>query len=128
MNNSPKTNRERVVWPDLLKCFAIFLVILGHIVATYDSRGYSAPVNKWIYSFHMPLFMMLSGLFFKYSLSKPFKTLLKGKSVQLIVPLFAWSIVGLIIEQLMLTDFNNLGGGNSKLYQIRRTTSWILVS
>lgn len=100
----------RLPWPDVLKCFAIFLVILGHVVASYDSRGYAAPVNRWIYSFHMPLFMMLSGLFFKYALSKPFKTMLRGKSMQLLVPLVAWSAVGVVIEQLLFTNFNNWGG------------------
>lgn len=63
---------KRIQWPDLLKAFAIILVVIGHVVSTYDSRGYNAPIALWIYSFHMPLFMMLSGMFFKYTLDKPF--------------------------------------------------------
>lgn len=100
---------KRLVWPDVLKCFAIFLVIIGHVVSAYDDRIYDAPINQWIYSFHMPLFMMLSGLFFKYSLNKSFKSVLCGKTIQLLVPLCTWSIVGLFIGEFLLTNINNWG-------------------
>lgn len=101
---------RRLIWPDVLKCFAIFLVILGHIIATYDNRVYDAPINQWIYSFHMPLFMMLSGIFFKYALMKPFKQLLKGKIIQLLVPLCTWGVILLFVERLSLTQINDWGG------------------
>lgn len=102
-------SRSRILWPDILKAFAVFLVILGHISSTYDSRGYSSPVSLWIYSFHMPLFMMLSGIFFKYSLKKDFKTLLIDKSRLLLLPLLCWGMMNFIIETLMFTNFDELG-------------------
>lgn len=107
MENKSST---RILWPDILKTFAVFLVILGHISSTYDSREYFSPVALWIYSFHMPLFMMLSGMFFKYSLKKDFKTLLIDKSRLLLLPLLCWGMMNFIIETLLFTDINNWGG------------------
>ncbi len=101
---------SRMLWPDILKSLAVFLVILGHVSSTYDSREYSSPLALWIYSFHMPLFMMLSGMFFKYSLRKDFKTLLIDKSRLLLLPLLSWGIINFIIETLLFTDVNKWGG------------------
>ncbi len=49
----------RVQYIDRLKGLAIILVVMGHIF------GFSQPedgINTFIYTFHMPLFMFLSGL------------------------------------------------------------------
>lgn len=45
---------KRYAWVDCMKGIGIFLVALGHI---YKDNY----VGQWIYSFHMPLFFMLSG-------------------------------------------------------------------
>lgn len=123
MENKSST---RILWPDVLKSFAIFLVILGHVSSVYDSRGYSSPIALWIYSFHMPLFMMLSGMFFKYSLKKDFKTLLIDKSRLLLLPLSCWGIMNFIIEVLLFTNINDWGG-NFWVYKKRRIFTRILV-
>ncbi len=106
---------SRMLWPDVLKSLAVFLVILGHVSSTYDSRGYSSPLALWIYSFHMPLFMMLSGMFFKYSLKKDFKSLLIDKSRLLLLPLLSWGLMNFVIEVLSFTDINKSGGGGGRL-------------
>lgn len=61
--------RSRLIDIDIAKGFAIFLVVLGHIVATDIPLG-----NEWfldlkiaIYRFHMPFFMFLSGLIMAYT-------------------------------------------------------------
>jgi fucose 4-O-acetylase-like acetyltransferase len=49
----------RLQYIDRLKGLAIILVVMGHII------GFSQPedgINTFIYTFHMPLFMFLSGL------------------------------------------------------------------
>lgn len=43
---------------DVIRGMAIMLVVLGH-------SGVSEPLFQWIYSFHMPLFFFVSGIFFK---------------------------------------------------------------
>lgn len=46
--------KKRMVWVDVAKAIAIILMIAGHEL----SRG---PFRVWIFSFHMPLFFILSG-------------------------------------------------------------------
>lgn len=97
---------QRIQWPDLLKAFAIILVVIGHVVSTYDVRGYNAPIALWIYSFHMPLFMMLSGMFFKYTLDKPFGLMIKLKCRTLLLPLVSWSLILLGFQLVTVTPLN----------------------
>lgn len=50
---------ERIEYLDELKGLAAFLVVLGHLVtAKQEYRG----IYNFIYSFHMPLFMFVSGV------------------------------------------------------------------
>lgn len=48
-------HKERIIWIDQLRSFALLIVIIGHV---------SLPENATsiIYSFHMPLFFIISGL------------------------------------------------------------------
>lgn len=48
----------RLAWPDAAKGLGVLLVGLGH------SRLLPEWASAWIYSFHMPLFFLLSGWFF----------------------------------------------------------------
>ena len=50
-----EANKGRVIWIDQLRGIAIFLVILGHV-------NLPGKLNGFIYSFHMPLFFMITGL------------------------------------------------------------------
>ena len=47
--------KERIVWIDQLRSIAFFFVILGHVALPKEWQSL-------IYSFHMPLFFMISGL------------------------------------------------------------------
>ncbi len=62
---------KRIAWIDAAKGFAIILVVLGHAVRGYMNAGTFPEhaallqgVYDFIYSFHMPLFFMISGLLF----------------------------------------------------------------
>lgn len=85
---------------DKLKGLAIFLVVLGHIVARQPPSG-----NEWyvtlkntIYLFHMPLFMFLSGLILAYS-RKPIESVagyfayVRGKFIRLMPAYLLFSLV-----------------------------------
>lgn len=50
--------RNRIQWVDIAKGFAILFVIIGH-TACYGTTG--PIIKKIIYSFHMPLFFIMSG-------------------------------------------------------------------
>ena len=66
-----QNTKKRLVQFDLLKLFTICLVLIGHTVqGLLPSHPYEEPLYVYIYSFHMPLFMMMSGFFsLKYSMS-----------------------------------------------------------
>ena len=85
------TKNKRVDWIDVTKGIALFLVILGHLVK-FDSNLFN-----WIFSFHMPLFFMLSGMCCNLEKYKNIKGFLKHKFSTLIKPYFIFSVVGFII-------------------------------
>lgn len=91
---------QRMTYLDCAKGVAIILVVLGHI-----DMG-NNPLNNWIYSFHMPLFFVLSGMLMAYKnncLSTGLWVNVKKRSVQLLYPYFTFSLITLIwlvVDQL----------------------------
>ena len=87
--------KQRIEYIDALKGFAIFCVLWGHSLQ-YLKNGYDFfhnPMFEFIYSFHMPLFFMISGFFFCSSLKLSFKDFLYKKSVQLLLPCVVWATI-----------------------------------
>ncbi len=52
---------SRIAYIDTAKGFGILLIVLGH----NDLAAYHPTLHKFVYSFHIPLFFFLSGLFFR---------------------------------------------------------------
>lgn len=108
MNISNNSQRSKSI--DILKGIAIFLVVLGHAIQYGNGIDYLSNQNffdnlifKIIYSFHMPLFMLISGYLFYYSISKKnIKELLKSRFTSIIIPIIAW---GLLINILFYLVF-----------------------
>lgn len=61
--------REKRADIEAAKGVAILLVVFGHLVARQDPSGvvWYEPLRRAVYSFHMPLFLYLSGLAAVYS-------------------------------------------------------------
>lgn len=51
----------RLKYLDFIKGFAILLVVLGHVIQFSDNSFDNNILFRYIYSFHMPLFMFTSG-------------------------------------------------------------------
>ena len=68
-----------------MRAFAILLVIAGH------ANAFNDPVKNWIYSFHMPLFFIISGL--TLSEKKLSLKLVEKKVRGLLVPYIVWGLV-----------------------------------
>ena len=97
-NISSQSDGTRLPYFDVLKLFAIFLVLWGHCIQYFLSSQYSdEPVYRYIYSFHMPLFMMISGYFSASSMKLRFTELITKKSRQLLLPCVSWAIIFTII-------------------------------
>ena len=80
--------KQRLISFDLLKLFAIFLVLWGHCIQyLLHDNPFDNPVFMSIYAFHMPLFMMMSGFFARKTLSnkKPLE-IIKNKFLELVLP------------------------------------------
>ena len=96
------TESRRIEYVDALKGIAIFCVLWGHSLQ-YLQNGYDFFHNRafeFIYSFHMPLFFMISGFLFRSSLKLNLKDFLYKKSVRLLLPCITWIAVYYILRLL----------------------------
>lgn len=99
------SSRKRIEYVDVAKGIAILSVVVGHTFSAYDPGSL---LNKFIYSFHMPLFFILSGFFYK---PQEFKTAFGKKVKSLLVPYLIINTVRCLIAlyqsgfQKMLTGY-----------------------
>lgn len=87
-------SNERQHWLDVVKGIAIILVVMGHVGSTYGGELVSnsfKTIHAFIYSFHMPLFMSISGYLFTSSLLKDYKTTALSKLVAYGIPYIVFS-------------------------------------
>lgn len=85
-----------------IRGIAIFLVIIGHVVGKSDTDGirqlYSPPIfslswlGDFIYTFHMPVFFIVSGIAFSVFSNKnaSYISFFKSKFIKLFIPLVCW--------------------------------------
>ena len=65
----------------------MFLVLWGHAIQHLSPAAYDEnPMYIFIYSFHMPLFMMVSGFFAGSVIDREWRDTFGKKFVQLILP------------------------------------------
>lgn len=92
---------NRVLYIDNLKGLAIILVVMGHV--SYISLGIDGTVfNASYISFHMPLFMFLSGIFAFHSFQN-YNTqevfyIIKKKFFRTIIPFTSVGVIYSLIE------------------------------
>lgn len=95
----------RQAWIDIARAVALVLVVAGHTERGLVAAGL-IPVatadgfDRAIYSFHIPLFFVISGLLFAQSIRQhPFMLSWKIRTLRLAKPCLVWSIVllGLIV-------------------------------
>ncbi len=86
-------NRERLHYLDAARGFAILLVVLGHIWET------DQPLPVLIYSFHVPLFFVISGILTAYTdqAERPAAKRISARVKSLIVPYIFFELVFLVI-------------------------------
>jgi fucose 4-O-acetylase-like acetyltransferase len=90
--------KPRIEFIDFLKAFAIFCVLWGHSIGDFRANNnewffLADPVLKFIFTYHMPLFFMVSGFFFSSSLESSFKEVFRRRFTVLIIPHITWSIL-----------------------------------
>lgn len=111
MNGTVKRNE----FLDILKGIAIILVVVGHCIQYGSGHNYmtnslyfSDFVFKLIYSFHMPLFMLISGYLFYYSVKKnSFKYNLINRLKTTIVPIFTYTLICYMLNKSLYFDIES---------------------
>ena len=110
--NLPALQKSRLYWVDYLKGIAIILVVYRHSLLGITNSGITSPAylenaNLMFYSFRMPLFFMLSGIFISRSLAKrSVKEFITSKFETLMYPYFIWVIIQISL-QIALSGFTN---------------------
>ena len=88
---------DRIQYFDGVKLFAMFLVLYGHCIQYLITKDvYHNEIWLFIYSFHMPLFMIVAGFFSRRSLSLSFNEFFVKKFKQLLLPCVIWELVIII--------------------------------
>lgn len=87
-------NKKRVEYIDIARGIAIILMVIGHVVDQGIKRNI-------IFSFHMPLFIIISGIFYK---EKGIKEFIKDTTKKLIIP---YIITIFIVDLLKYCIINN---------------------
>ena len=91
-----KTNtvdNNQIAWVTLAKFLGLYLMILGHMNLVCPEWG------GFIYTFHMPLFFVLSGMLHKDTDNK--KELFKNLFRRLIVPFFLIALIWCVIYMIL---------------------------
>lgn len=89
---------KRIDEIDLLKGIGIIFMITGHI-------EFGTIYDKWIHSFHMPMFYIISGFLF-YAKDTQILNYMKRKSKSLLTPYFVFSILHYLLW-ILICFFKN---------------------
>ena len=88
--------------PDAIKGMCILLMVFGHVsyIGSFTSSLYT--VKAFIYTFHMPLFLILSGYFFSFNanIQNSALKILKRIALPYLIFIFLY-LVGLILVQYL---------------------------
>ena len=93
--------QERNILIDVLKGFAILLVVLGHSIQYNMSGDFdNSLIFRIIYSYHMPFFMFLSG-FVSFGTFDGSKAKLYKRFKSLIIPFWSWYVISYVFSWLI---------------------------
>lgn len=88
---------NRIEWIDFAKVLVMVLVIFDHLGLENNMVG------GWVWSFHMPAFFLLSGLFAK--VKGTWSESLKGDFCRLVLSVLLWHIIGMFTWEPVQTRY-----------------------
>lgn len=91
--------KERISYYDFARGLGIIFVVIGHIDTFY------MPFRSVVITFHMALFLLISGMLFLETEEekRPYLQLLKKKFQRIMVPYILFSLISVVIEFIRLT-------------------------
>lgn len=98
--------KKRLDHLDMAKGFGMILVLIGHLQgdSIFTFSPYIQPLCVFIFSFHMPLFFIISGILLavKNEETKPFADVAKGRFRGIMIPYFWFSFFYLLVVVVAL--------------------------
>lgn len=100
-------------WVDQVRALAMILIVLGHSLGQTGGEG--GTIYNWLYLFHVPLCVVLSGFLFS-----PRNTLSDGKRyvkkvlLHEYVPYLIWGALSIVVYLVLMCRNNSairIGGG-----------------
>lgn len=85
--------RKRIEWLDIAKGIGILLVVLSHCLNINEKPA------QILFTFHMPMFFLLSG--YVFSGEDRFPVLVKKKAESLLLPYYGYILLGLVVSLLL---------------------------
>lgn len=102
---------KKIDYITFLQSFATFLVIVGHSAPENNTVSFINIIRDFIYTFHMPLFFVLSGFLFLHSYYRNKETLVKfytfinKKIIRLILPYFIMGTIAYLLKAFLFNRF-----------------------
>ena len=93
---------SRDCYVDLMKAISILLMVVGHNELSYWFGGLPRSI---IYTFHIPLFFILSGYMYK---PNELYTTIKRSAESLLYPYLTFAIITLIIKIIRIDNYSIL--------------------
>jgi fucose 4-O-acetylase-like acetyltransferase len=110
--NTSVLEKNRLAWVDYLRGIAILLVVYRHVLLGLQRSDMAIPqslvnANMIFYSFRMPLFFILSGVFIGPSLArKTVGKVINSKFELLLYPYIIWATIQ-VTMQILLSQYSN---------------------
>lgn len=123
------SRKSRIEWIDVAKGYGILAVVMGHCF----NKG--SLIHNWIFSFHMPLFYLLSGYCFNLEKYTDIKELAKSKGKSLLIPYIKFCMLGLLVS-ILIPEWRNgirishilVDLYNGYPASVNLTSTWFLIS
>lgn len=127
---------KRIKWIDYLKAFACLLVAIGHLLMSLDSIDHYTNITSFviwfIYLFHMPLFMCMSGILYLKKARefswKAYKEFELKKIINFIIPYLTFYSLFMILNITFASSVNTPRGFNEWIGMINNPIApyWFL--
>lgn len=105
--------KRRESWTDSARGIAIVLVVVGHVIASYhEARLYTESnlynfLMQFIYSFHMALFMMVSGYLYSKSSHENRRYEIKKRLLSYGIPYLIFTVLWVLMKLVLSSVTNN---------------------
>lgn len=112
---------------DYLRGIAALTVIIGHCIQSGSGKAYSSDglyfdnhLFMFIYSFHMPLFMLISGYLYHHTVQKDPRYIIKSRVDRLVVPALIWGMINSIYNMAIQGYMDVSGMGYVVTYILKQ--------